>query len=92
MPSNNSQINIGVKYNVDQASVNAVKKSLQDLQNIKIKDFSGTKKELDDIKQVAGQVETALDRAFNVNLGSLNIKSFNDQLKTAGLSVNQIYS
>jgi len=41
MPSNNSQINIGVKYNVDQASVNAVKKSLQDLQNIKFKDFKG---------------------------------------------------
>ena len=39
MPSNNGgKINFQVGYNVDQASVNAVKKSLQDLQNIKPKD------------------------------------------------------
>ena len=92
MPSNNNRINFQVGYNVDQASVNAVKKSLQDLQNIKIKDFSGSKKQLEEIKDTARQVEKALDEAFNVNLGSLNVKSFNDQLKTAGLSVNQIYS
>jgi len=47
MPNNNNRINFQVGYNVDQASVNAVKKSLQDLQNIKPKDFSGTKKQLD---------------------------------------------
>jgi len=47
MPNNQTNINIGVKYNVDQTSVNAVKKSLQDLQNIKPKDFSGTKTQLD---------------------------------------------
>ena len=92
MPSNNNRINFQVGYNVDQASVNAVKKSLQDLQNIKIKDFNGPKKQLDQIKETAGKVQAALQKAFNVNLGSLNIKSFNDQLKTAGLSVNQIYS
>ncbi len=91
MPSNQANINIGVKYNVDQSSVNAVKKSLQDLQHIKIKDFSGTKNQLDQIKNTAKQVESALDSAFNVNLNSLNVQTFNQQLKSAGLSVDQVY-
>jgi len=42
MPNNQSQINIGVKYNVDQSSVNAVKKSLQDIQNIKPSSYQGS--------------------------------------------------
>ena len=91
MPSNQTNINIGVKYNVDQSSVNAVKKSLQDLQNIKPANFSGTKNQLDDIKKTAKQVQSALDAAFNVNLNSLNIQTFNQQLRTAGLSVDRIY-
>ena len=91
MPSNQSNINIGVKYNVDQASVNAVKKSLQDLQNIKPTDFKGTRQELRKVSETAQQVEIALQRAFNVNLGSLNVSSFTQQLQTAGLSVNKIY-
>jgi len=41
MPSKKSTLEFGVKYTVDQASVNAVKKSLQDIQNIKFKDFNG---------------------------------------------------
>ena len=92
MPSNNSQINIGVKYNVDQASVNAVKKSLQDLQNIKPKDFNGPKKDLDDIKLKASQVEAALTKAFNVNLNSLNTQVFNAELQKAGLNIDKIYT
>ena len=92
MPNNNNRINFQVGYNVDQASVNAVKKSLQDLQNIKIKDFNGPKKDLDDIKLKASQVETALTNAFNVNLNSLNTQAFNAELQKAGLSIDKIYS
>ena len=92
MPNNNNRINFQVGYNVDQASVNAVKKSLQDLQNIKLKDFNGPKKDLDDIKQKANQVEAALNKAFNVNLNSLNTQAFNAELQKAGLSVDKIYT
>ncbi len=92
MPSNNNRINFQVGYNVDQASVNAVKKSLQDLQNIKIKDFSGSKSQLDQIKQTANKVEQALTSAFNVNLNSLNTQKFNAALQEAGLSVDKIYT
>jgi len=41
MPSKKSTLEFGVKFTTDQASVNAVKKSLQDIQNIKFKDFNG---------------------------------------------------
>ena len=92
MPSNNNRINFQVGYNVDQASVNAVKKSLQDLQNIKVKDFSGPKKQLDQIKETAGKVQAALTKAFNVNLNSLNTKAFNTALNQAGLNIDKIYS
>ena len=91
MPSNNNRINFQVGYNVDQSSVNAVKKSLQDLQNIKVKDFSGTKKDLDDIRKVAGQVQSALTQAFNVNLNSLNTQKFNSQLASSKLTIDGIY-
>ena len=91
MPSNQTNINIGIKYNVDQSSVNAVKKSLQDIQNIKPSNFSGTVKELRDIQDTAHLVETALHNAFNVNLNSLNVQAFNQELRTAGLTVDQVY-
>ena len=91
MPNNNNRINFQVGYNVDQSSVNAVKKSLQDLQNIKLKDFSGTKQDLENIKQVAGQVQTALNKAFNVNLNSLNTQKFNSQLASSKLTIDGIY-
>ena len=92
MPNNNNRINFQVGYNVDQASVNAVKKSLQDLQNIKFKDFNGPKKDLDDIKQKASKVEAALTKAFNVNLNSLNTQAFNAELQKAGLNIDKIYT
>lgn len=91
MPANGGRINFQVGYNVDQSSFNNVKKSLQDLQKIKIKDFSGTNKELEDIQRTAKQVEQALTKAFNVNLGSLNTQRFNSELSSAGLSIDRIY-
>ena len=92
MPNNNNRINFQVGYNVDQASVNAVKKSLQDLQNIKIKDFKGPRQDLEQIKRVAGQVQSALTKAFNVNLNSLNTQQFNASLKESKLSIDGIYN
>jgi len=59
MPSGGkNQINIGVKFNVDDASVQSIKKTLQDLQssNLNIKNFSGTQTELINLKNLAGQL------------------------------------
>ena len=89
MPAND-RINLQVGYTVDQQSLNKVKSSLQDLQKIKLADFSGTDKELKEIQKTAKQVEIALTNAFNVNLNSLNISKFNQSLK--GLSINDIYT
>ena len=91
MPSSNNRINFQVGYNVDQASVSAVKKSLQQIGKIKPTNFTGTKKELDQIKLTANKVEQALEKAFNINLNSLNVSAFKQELQSAGLSVDMIY-
>ena len=87
-----NQIKFGVNYQVDKASIQKVKKSLQDIQNVKPASFSGTREELRQVKNTAQQVELALNKAFNVKLGSLNTTTFNNQLREAGLSVDKIYA
>ena len=95
MPSGGrNQIDIGVKFNVDSASVQSVKKALQDLQssNLNVKNFSGTKDELLALKNLAGQLETALTSAFNVKLNSLNVDKFNKTLQESKINVQDIYN
>ena len=50
--TNGGRINFQVGYNVDQNSVNQVKKSLQDLQSIKFSNFEGTQRQFLDISCV----------------------------------------
>ena len=68
----NSQVNVGIKFRSDtkdvENSLNKLKKSLQDLQKIKLGDFKGSKEELQRIQKQASQVEKALNRAFNPTL------------------------
>ena len=97
--SNGGRINFQVGYNVDQNSINQVKKSLQDLQNIKFSNFKqsfkGTTtqalKDFNQIKKVAGQVQAALDKAFNVNLNSLNSKTFMQDLNNMKGGIQGVY-
>ena len=97
--TNGGRINFQVGYNVDQNSVSQVKKSLQDLQNIKFSNFKqsfkGTTtqalKDFNEIKKVAGQVQAALDKAFNVNLNSLNSKTFMQDLNNMKGGIQGIY-
>ena len=90
--SNGGRINFQVGYNVDQNSVNQVRKSLQDLQKIKIADFKGTDEQLQQVKKTASQVEKALINAFNPSLNSINIQEFNSILSKTDRTVNTIYS
>ena len=92
----NSQVNIGIKFKSDskevENSLSKLKKSLQDLQKIKPGDFNGTKKELNEAKNTAKQVEIAMEKAFNPVLNSTNINTFKASLKDAGLTVEKIKS
>lgn len=87
----NDKIQFDVVFNADQASINKVKSSLEGLTKIKPSNFSGTKEELNQLKNTARQVEQALGNAFNTKLNTVNIKTFQAELGKAKLSVNQIY-
>ena len=87
----NNRIDFGVHFNTDKSSLEQVKKALQEIQNIKPSQFKGTVTQLKEIQNVAKQVETALQNAFNVKLGNFNISEFKRQLKEAGTDINTIY-
>ena len=78
MPStkNGGNIKFGIDFEANQASLNKLKKSLQDLQKIKLGDFKGSKEELQRIQKEALQVEKALNRAFNPTLKTTNVSAF----------------
>ena len=89
--ANGGRINFQVGFNVDKSGLNSLKSSLQSLQKIKIADFSGTKEQLKQVKDTAAAVQVALQKAFNVNLGSVNINTFNQSLKESNLNIDKVY-
>lgn len=88
----NNRINFQVGFNVDRTSLNQVKTAFQEIQNIKPASFSGTEAELQDIKLKARQVESALTKAFNVKLGSINVNQFYSSLDKAKIKVDDLYT
>lgn len=92
MPSsrNGGNIKFGIDFEANQASLNKLKKSLQDLQKIKLGDFKGSKEELQRIQKEALQVEKALNRAFNPTLKTTNISAFKTELEKSGITIKQL--
>ena len=93
MPSsrNGGNIEFGVSFKTD-SSLDKLKKSLQDLQKVKLGDFKGSADDLDRVKETAQKVESILSRAFNPTLNTTNISTFNNELKKSNLTVEQIKS
>ena len=90
-----NQITFGVGFNVNEAGLNKLKQSLQDIQKMtsqdllkvgKVNSLEQAKKELQSIKVSAAQVETALNNAFNKQLGTLNVTKFNQELKNLNIA------
>ena len=92
MPSsrNGGTIKFGIDFEANQASLNKLKKSLQDLQKIKLGDFKGSKEELQRIQKEALQVEKALNRAFNPTLKTTNVSAFKTELEKSGITIKQL--
>lgn len=92
----NSQVNVGIKFRSDtkdvENSLNKLKKSLQDLQKIKLSDFKGNAKDFDQMQQTAKKVQIALEKAFNPTLNTTNIKTFQSELQKTVGSVDQVYN
>ena len=87
-----NRIDLNVGFNVDKSGLDQIRKSFQQIQNIKPGTFKGSADQLRRIQVEAKKVETALTNAFNVKLGSLNTKEFYTQLQKADVQLNKLYA
>ena len=100
MAAHKGQINYGVRFDVDKQSLQQVKTELQAIQKMTLQEFSiknadmGLKEaqnKLIDIKREATALQGVLDRAFNANLGSLNLTKFDNELKKSNIDLQSVY-
>lgn len=93
MPGN--QITFGVGFNVNESNLNKLKQSLKEIQQLTAQDLvrngqfnnlQQAEQQLKHIKQSAAEVQDALSRAFNANLGTTNITKLNTELKKIDLN------
>ena len=94
-----NRIDFTVGFNTDQSGLSTIKKSLEEIQKMTSSDLMSLNKGMDlseansrltQIKESASQVQKALDKAFNADLGTLNVSKFNNELKN--LDINKIYN
>lgn len=93
----NNQIKFGIGFNVDKTGLNQIRAELQQIANMTQGEFlklntGGTTKDLLAAKRAAGELEDALNKAFNKELGTLNVAKFNQALKTSDKTVDQLYA
>ena len=94
----NQRIDIDVGLKVDKTGLNQIKSSLQEIKNLTAQDLmkigghtdiQKAERELKSLKTSIGQIDGALEKAFNTDLGTLNVSKFNQALK--GMNLNQVY-
>ena len=90
-----NQIQFGIGFNVNEAGLNKLKQSLKEIQQMSAKDLMGTgnfknlqqaEQELIKIRKSASDVQAALNKAFNANLGTTNLSRFNAELQKLNIS------
>lgn len=95
MPSsrNGGNIKFGIDFEANQASLNKLKKSLQDLQKIKFGEgFDGNRQEFNEVKARITEIQNLMKTAFNPTLNTSNITAFKNELEKSGMSLKQIQS
>lgn len=98
MGANGGNIRFGVDFNVNKSGLNQLKASLQEIQKLTAQDLmkinnSSLDQANGDLKKLKAsvlEIDKALDKAFNSDLGTLNVSKFNSELKK--MNLNQIYS
>lgn len=101
MAQNGGQIKLGVGFDVDTSGLNKLKQSLSEIKkltraevleiNPELGDMKKAEAKLREIREDAVLVEKALEKAFNKDLGTLNIAKFNRTLKDSGKGLNDVY-
>lgn len=92
MAQQGGRIDFQIGFKADKSGIQDLKKSLQQIQKIKPANFDGTNQDLQEVKSTAKEVEAALSKAFNPNINSINLKTFDNQLKASGKTINDIYT
>lgn len=92
MAQQGGRIDFQIGFKTDKSGIQDLKKSLQQIQKIKPANFDGTNQDLQEVKSTAKEVEAALSKAFNPNINSINLKTFDNELKSSGKTINDIYA
>ena len=96
--ANGGQIRYSVGFDVDKTGLNQIRSSLQEIKNLTAQDLmrigghddlQRAKTELDSLKASVATIDDAFKKAFNTDLGTLNVAKFNQSLKN--LNLNKIY-
>lgn len=87
-----NRIDLNVGFNVDKSGLDKVKQAFRQIQNIKPGQFQGTEAQLRKIQTQAKQVQKALSTAFNAKIGTVNLQTFQAELKKSETSINQVYA
>lgn len=100
----NRTITYGINFDVNEQGLKSLKEQLNQIQqmttseifninpNLEKTNIKQVSEGLQDLKDVAQQVEIALNGAFNTELGTVNIAKFNQNLATSNLDIQKIYS
>lgn len=99
MAKKGGDIIYSIGFDIQKQSLNQLKKSLKEIQNLTIKDmmkinnsdFDTAKTDLIAIQKQAGNVQKALRAAFNAKLNTTNVESFNKSLNESGTSIEKVY-
>ena len=106
MAKNMGQINFGVGFQVNKASLNEVKKSIQELRNMTEKQINeaggeilkispmamaSNKNHLHEMRKELDALDKAMEAAFNPKLGTYELNKFNEALKASGTSAQRVF-
>lgn len=92
----NHTLNYTIKVKSDVSGINQLKTALSSLSGMQIKDLikidpSKTQQDLEKIKTAAKNVEDALTKSFNKELGTLNVAKFNKEIKNSHGSLSTLH-
>lgn len=93
----NDQIKFGIGFNVDKTGLNQIRVELQQIKNMTQGEFlklntKGTTSDLFAARRAAEELDDALNKAFNKELGTLNVAKFNQALKASDKTIDQLYA
>lgn len=107
MAKNQARVGIGINFNVNQQSLNNVKKALSDLKKMSQKEIEASggrilniskmsmhsdKNNLGDMRKELEKLEKAFEAAYNPKLGTYELNKFNASLKESGTSAQQAFA